>query len=92
MEKFSSLFLEDDQLHVIKNFPSFVSYEYSKSLIDEVSFGKNELALKIFKKDRSSGPNRWPVELFIFFFDLVKHDLLMVVEQSQKAISKGREG
>jgi hypothetical protein len=39
--------------------------------------------LKLFAKDKSSGPNGWTVEFFSHFFDLVGDELLEVVEDSR---------
>ena len=39
--------------------------------------------LKSFSKDKSSGPDRWTIDFFIYFFDLVEDDLLDVVEDSR---------
>eukprot|EP00253_Pinus_taeda_P031661 PITA_31661 len=40
-------------------------------------------AMKSFKKDRSPGPDGWPIEFFIHFYDLFKSDLLRMVEASR---------
>eukprot|EP00253_Pinus_taeda_P016842 PITA_16842 len=40
-------------------------------------------AMKSFKKDRSLGPDGWPIEFFIHFYDLFKSDLLHMVEASR---------
>jgi len=39
--------------------------------------------MKSFKKDKSPGPNGWTIEFFIHFFDLIKQDLLRMVEASR---------
>ena len=46
-----------------------------------------ETALKSFKKDKSPGPDVWPVEFFLAFFDLLGDELVNLVEVSRK---KGR--
>ena len=51
-------------------------------MVVEVSLEEIDFALKCFKKDQSLGPNGWPVEFFLFFFDLVKMDLLRAIELS----------
>ena len=58
----------------------------AKVMMDEI-----EKELESFKMDRSLGPDGWPVEFFLFFFDLVKQDLWKVVEQSQKEGRVGRD-
>ena len=47
-----------DQLYVINHFPSFISTEDSKCMVAKVSLQEIETALKSFKKDRSSRPDR----------------------------------
>lgn len=36
--------------------------------------------LTLFKKDKCPGPDDWTVEFYLHFFDLVKDDLLALVE------------
>ena len=43
-----------------------------------------ETALKSFKKDKSPGPNGWPVEFYLAFFDILGPELVKVVESSRK--------
>lgn len=38
-----------------------------------------------FQKDKSPGPNDWPIEFYLGFFELVGEDLLEVVEESRKS-------
>ena len=38
--------------------------------------------LKSFKKDKSSGPDGWPIEFFLDFLDLLGSDHLRLVESS----------
>ena len=52
-------------------------------LIKEVSIGKIEGGLKTFKKDKSHGPDGWPVEIFLEFFELIGRDLLDAMEFSR---------
>eukprot|EP00253_Pinus_taeda_P009348 PITA_09348 len=40
-------------------------------------------AIKSFKKDRSPGPDGWPIEFFIHFYDMFKTGLLRTVEASR---------
>ena len=46
----------------------------------EVTLAEVESAFKGFKRDKSPGPDRWQIEFFLWFFDLVGKDLLRVVE------------
>lgn len=42
--------------------------------------GEKENTLKWFKKDKSPGPNGWPLEFYIAFFDILGEDLLSIIE------------
>ena len=86
---FSHIFKDDNQsnilaqLNVIKLFPSMLTKEGADYLIEEVTIGEIEGALKTFKKDKTPGPDEWPVEFFLEFFDLIGGDLLNAVECSR---------
>ena len=45
--------------------------------------GGIEATLKSFKRDKSPGPDGWPVEFFLAFFDILGKDLLDAVECSR---------
>ena len=87
---FSEMFKDDggtnigDQLKVIKLFPSFISKEDAIVFTSEVTLVEVEGALKGFKRDKSPDPDGWPIEFFLWFFDLVGKDLLGAVELSRK--------
>ena len=74
---FSRIFKDDlktnifDQLKVIKLFSAFLSEEETGIFSSMISLGEVEVALKSFKKDKSPGPDGWPVEFFLGFFDIV---------------------
>ena len=59
--------------------------EEANGFIDTVTMTEIEGALRSFKKDRSPGPDGWPVEFFIHFFDLLGKDLLNAVEYARKS-------
>ena len=71
---FSKVFCDDKQtcllaqLKVVMLFPSMISPEEAHGLVDFVTLSEIEVTLKSFKKDRSPGPDGWPVEFFIHFF------------------------
>ena len=73
----------DQQLKVISLFPRFIPSEQSSLLSKPVSLHEIELALKAFKKDRSPGPDGWPVEFYLHFFDLLSPILLKVIDQTR---------
>lgn len=43
--------------------------------------GKLKFVLKWFKKDKTLGLDGWVVEFCLAFFDLIRHDLLKVIEE-----------
>ena len=43
-----------------------------------------ETALKYFIKDKSPGPDGWPIEFYLAFFDLLGPELVKMVETSRK--------
>ena len=60
-----------------------ISLENSTSLTAPVIFPELEKALKSFKKDRSPGPDGWPVEFYLHFFDMLGLELLHAIEFSR---------
>ena len=42
-----------------------------------------DAVLRGFKKDKSPGPDGWPVEFFLAFYDLVGEELVKAVEQAR---------
>ena len=66
-------------------YPSMISPEDAHGLIDSVTLFEIEGALKSFKRDRSPGPDGWPVEFFIHFLDLLGKDLLSAIECARKS-------
>ena len=89
IKHFSHIFKDDSQsnifaqLKVIQLFPSMLTKEGADCLIEEVTIGEIEGALKTFQKDKSPGPDGWPVEFFLEFFNLIGGDLLNAVECSR---------
>ena len=57
--------------------------EKAAELLGEVTLGEIDLALKSFKKDRSPGPDGWPVEFYLFFFDLLGEELVSAVDSTR---------
>ena len=54
-------------------------------LMGEVSVEELSRVLHSFQKDKIPGPDGWPVEFFLGFFDFFGEELLSVVEESRKA-------
>jgi hypothetical protein len=42
-----------------------------------------EAILKLFKKEKSPGPDGWTVELYLHFFEIMGEDLLALVEETR---------
>ena len=66
----------EDQLKVIRLFPNFVQEEERKCFMADFTLAEIENVLKGFKKDKIPGPDGWPVEFFLHFFELVGVDIL----------------
>ena len=64
-------------------YPSMLSTKEACCFVENVSMSKIEGALRSFKKDKISGPNDWPVEFFLHFFDMLGRDLLKAMECSR---------
>jgi hypothetical protein len=61
-----------------------VDDEESSILFNLVTLEELKSILFHFKKEKSSGPDGWTTEFFIYFFDLVGEDLLAMVEESRR--------
>jgi hypothetical protein len=73
-------------LQISQLFPSFVEQEDNKDLMAEVSKGELLEVVHSFQKDKSLGPDGWPIEFYLVLYDITDGDLLKVVEES---ISEG---
>ena len=86
---FANIYIDDnqtcllEQLKVVLLYPNMISHVDAPCLIQPVTLSKIESALHSFKKDRSPGPNGWPVEFYIHFFDLLGDELLFAVDYSR---------
>ena len=72
-----------DIISLAGKFPWFVGQEDIEDLSQPVTIQELESTLKWFKKDKSPGPNGWPVEFYLAFYDLLGRDLLEVIEESR---------
>ena len=68
------------QLKIIRLFPSFFESDEKEVFSSVVTISEVEKALKYFKKDKAPGPNGWPVEFYLTFFDLLGPHLVKMVE------------
>ena len=64
-------------------YPNMISHEDAPCLTHHVTLSEVESALHSFKKDRSLGPDGWPVEFYLHFFDLLGNELLSAVESAR---------
>lgn len=69
-----------DIFHIIDDFTRFVEVEDAETLNELVALGEIEVALKCFKRDKSSGLDGWPMEFYLTFFYHIRLDLLLVIE------------
>ena len=65
---------------VIKEYPRIFSEEEGLRIVDLVTLYEILTTLKGFIVSKSLGPDGWTFEFFIFFFDLIGEDLLVMVK------------
>ena len=84
-EHFANIFKDDGgtslvhQLKVVSLFKRLIPSEHSSTLSCQVNLKEIELSLNSFKKYRSPGPDGWPVEFYLHFFDLLSPLLLKTI-------------
>eukprot|EP00253_Pinus_taeda_P032275 PITA_32275 len=71
--------------------PRFVEAIEEEELNKPVTLGEIEAVLKWFKRDKSLGPNRWPIEFYLTFFNHIGADLLIAIEKCKRS-GNMREG
>ena len=87
---FASLFREDSQrdfdaeAQVLSCIPSLVSLEMKQHLMSPITMEELEKIVFQMKKGKAPGPDGFPIEFFQEFWDIIKLDLLTVVQESQK--------
>jgi len=72
--------LFQDALWGIELVPEMFDDAANEGFIKPISEEELLRAIKSFKKDKSLGLDGWPIEFFSHFFDLLKTDLLQMVE------------
>ena len=88
---FAHIFCDDKQtclltpLQVVSLYPSMISQDNAPSLIAPITLYEIETTLRSFKKDRSPGPDGWPVEFYLHFFDFLGNDLLLAIEWARSS-------
>jgi len=83
--------ISSEQCKLAGLFTHLVTDTYSNDLACPVRVEELKDVLHSFTKDKSLGPDRWIVEFFTIFFDLVGIDLLEMVEETRTLgkISRG---
>jgi len=71
-------------MRISQLFPKFVDQEVDQELTREVTLDELEGTLKWLKKDKSSGPDGWTVEFYIAFFNIIRADLLRIIEDCRR--------
>lgn len=66
-------------------FPQYVGEEEANELIAPITLEELEGVLKWFKKDKSLGPDGWPIEFYLTFSDFMAVDLLQVIEECRSS-------
>jgi hypothetical protein len=64
-------------------YPKMLDINEAKELYKHVTLTELKVILKMFKKEKSLGPNGWSVELYLHFFEIMGEDLLDLVEETQ---------
>jgi len=72
-----------DIINLAGHFPRFVEQEDLEDLTQPVTMQELEGTLKWFKKDKSPGPDGWPMEFYLAFHELLGEDLLAIIEESR---------
>lgn len=70
-------------LQITHLLPRFDKDEDNVNLMVEISKGELLKALHSFQKDKSPGPNGWPIEFYLGLYYIIRGDLLKVVEESR---------
>eukprot|EP00253_Pinus_taeda_P035371 PITA_35371 len=72
-----------DILWGIELFPSMFDDAINDSIFQPITEDELHGILKAFSKDKCPGPDGWTIEFFIHFFDIIKHDLIQMIEESR---------
>ena len=84
---FNSLFKEKEGCHIQailqfrRLFPRSITEEMNETLMQEVTEEELKYTLTSFQKSKSPGSDGFPMEFFLRFYDLMKYDLLLVVQE-----------
>jgi hypothetical protein len=64
-------------------FSKFVNDEHNRVLYEEVAVEELKEVLHSFEKGKILGPNEWPIEFYIGFYETLGNDLLQVIKESR---------
>lgn len=67
----------------IDPFPVMFDEEENNRIFAAVTKDELLIVLKSFKKDKCPGPDGWTIDILIYFFDMMKDDILRMVEESR---------
>ena len=73
----------EDMIRGIEAYYIMFDLEKNEVFLKEVSEEELLGVLKSFKNDKSLGPDGWTIELFSHFFEIIKMDLLGMIEESK---------
>eukprot|EP00253_Pinus_taeda_P009779 PITA_09779 len=72
-----------DILWGIELYPAMFDESINDSIYQLVTEDELLKVLKAFSKDKCPGPDGWNIEFFLYFFDILKTDLLNMIEESR---------
>lgn len=67
-------------IRVVHLFPWFVDIEDEDNLMRPITIQELWDTLKWFQRDKIQGPDGWPIEFYLPFFEIPDHDILIIVE------------
>ena len=86
---FSDVFMDDrsinidDQFRFIRLFLTFTQDEEVNCFLEPITIQEVEAVLKGFKKDKIPGPDGWPIQFFLDFFDMIGEELTSTAKQAR---------
>ena len=67
---------------VTSHIPSLVTIDQNSMFMRPTTLQEVEIAIKQMKEDKAPMPNNFTVDFFHFYWDLLKHEIWEVVEES----------
>ena len=83
---FNMIFVEDERVSVaqmirlIGHYPTYVNGQKKIEIVEEITLGMLEETIQSLQKDKSLGPDGWPVEFFEGFLDFFLNDLIKAIK------------